>query len=326
MTVYSETEDAKIVELYERNLGVVQISELLHHDPGYISRVLRENGVWIRGSRNFTDAEEEQIAKIYLAGHSAKAIMRAYGLKFHVSICDALRRQGVEQRPAPERNRLYQLNPHVFDVIDNEEAAYWLGFLYADGSIQRRSLTLSLKGTDRVHLEKLRDFMRSEAPTKEIVAKCNGYGYPQCTIAFTDRHLAAQLRNLGIVKRRPSHIRTIKAVPKSLQRHFLRGFWDGDGSISTNPESGLSFCGRRKFMEWIRARLSEEAGTNPNLSVRKHSRADLHYLIYSGRGQALKVLDFLFEGATIWLARKRAVVDAWPPPQIRVRDEKGRWV
>ena len=31
----------------------------------------------------------------------------------------------------------YSLNDDYFSVIDNEHKAYWLGFLYADGSLSK---------------------------------------------------------------------------------------------------------------------------------------------------------------------------------------------
>jgi hypothetical protein len=44
------------------------------------------------------------------------------------------------------------LNEHAFDVIDNEDAAYWLGSIAADGnvSIGRRHIGLSTKDTNHV--------------------------------------------------------------------------------------------------------------------------------------------------------------------------------
>ena len=325
MTVYSEVEDARIVELYRGGLGVVKIARRLHHDAGCVSRVLRENSVWVRGSRNFIDGEEEQIAKIYQAGFSAKAIARAYGLRHHISICAALERQGVEQRPPPERNRLYALDPHVFDVIDCEEAAYWLGFLYADSCLHRRTLNVRLKLADTDHLMTLREFFRSESPIQQIESNCsNGKKYPQCHIEFTDAHLAKRLRNLGILPSRPDYRLAVSQVPRCFLCHFVRGYFDGDGSARKN--ASLAFCGQEDFLLWLRNIFAIEAGTNPHLSVHKHSKANVFYLYISGRLQALKVADFMYRNATFWMARKRHIVDSWPKPRLRRRNEKGQFI
>jgi hypothetical protein len=276
--------------------------------------------------RNFTDAEEEQIAKIYKTGHSAKAIMRAYGLSHHISICAALRRQGVKQRPAPERNRLYALNSHVFDVINNEQAAYWWGFLYADGGVCKRTLSVHVKESDKPQLQLLRQFLQSEAPIKEQVQRLNGYSksYTRFIIDFTDRHLARQLRELGITPNRPNPRKALQYLPPNLVHHWIRGYFDGDGSA--RKSASIAFCGSRKLLIWLREQFANGARTNPTLAVTKHNKANIYYLYISGRLQALKVVKYMYQGATIWMPRKREVIDNWPLPQERYRNEKGQWI
>jgi hypothetical protein len=63
----------------------------------------------------------------------------------------------------------YVYDETIFSKIDNEEKAYWLGFLYADGSItnsDRYSLELSLKESDREHIVKFQQFLKTDALTR----------------------------------------------------------------------------------------------------------------------------------------------------------------
>ena len=55
----------------------------------------------------------------------------------------------------------YYYNKHFFDVIDTEEKAYWLGFMYADGYITSKSfrIGLSLAIKDIEHLRKFNAFL-----------------------------------------------------------------------------------------------------------------------------------------------------------------------
>lgn len=265
--------------------------------------------------RNFTDSEEAEIAKIYQAGHSAKAIARAYGLSHHISICAALGRQGIQQRAAPERNRLYRLNPHVFDAIDNETAAYWWGFIYADGCVSRRTLTTTLHRKDRDHLARLRDFMRATSPIVDIMAN-DGMGSktPQSRVDFTDRDMASRLRALGILPHRPRFDLVTANLPDNLRQHWIRGFFDGDGSArkANNTRGGsLVFCGQRSLLEWIRAVFAECVGTNPNLAVTACNHSSICYYYISGNRQARNAAAYMYDGATIWLPRKREVYEAW---------------
>ena len=61
----------------------------------------------------------------------------------------------------------YTYNENYFKIIDSEEKAYWLGFLYADGCITRfyrneklksMSLELTLQSNDIEHLKKFLKF------------------------------------------------------------------------------------------------------------------------------------------------------------------------
>ena len=61
----------------------------------------------------------------------------------------------------PNYHNALKFDNTVFDTIDTEEKAYWLGFMYADGYVQNNgnSVELSLKGSDVEHLEKFRVFL-----------------------------------------------------------------------------------------------------------------------------------------------------------------------
>lgn len=280
--------------------------------------------------RILTDEEEAQIAAIYASGISARAIARVYGLSSHTFVAAALKRQRIQQRSPAERNRLYALNPYVFDNVDSEQAAYWWGFIYADGCVHKRSLIVIIKWDDRDHLARLREFMQSESPIKEIIAN-NPASFSPChnaKIEFTDEHLASRLIELGILAGRTHPDRARNNMPHQSMRHWLRGFFDGDGSARKNPNGGLGFCGSQELMLWIRKILSENVGTSPNIALSTVKHADIRYIRYSGRLQALKVADYMYNGATVWLDRKRSVIDSWPQKRGRLRlkrDEKGRF-
>ena len=76
---------------------------------------------------------------------------------------------------------MYSLDENYFKVIDTEDKAYWLGFLYADGSITRfyktdkktgekvirsLSLELGLQSGDKHHLEKFLESIKCNVPFK----------------------------------------------------------------------------------------------------------------------------------------------------------------
>lgn len=275
-------------------------------------------------TRNFTDSEEVQIGTIYLSGKSTRAIAKAYGLSHHISVTSALKRQNIKQRPKPERNRLYKVNQYIFDEIDNEAKAYWWGFLYADGHTHRRSLILSLSTKDKKQLEKYRAFLQTDAPVRIYSNKANGKKYKRASVEITHQHLTKRAKELGIKTGRPSPRHILEMIPPRLFNHWLRGFFDGDGS-ATKAKS-VDFCGSLGLMELLKRIIAKQCNTNPNLKIVKHTTANLYYLSYSGRINALKVADYMYQDATIWMERKRSVIESWPKPQKRERNKKGQFI
>lgn len=277
--------------------------------------------------RRFTDSEEQEIAKIYKAGYSARAIARAYGLNFHTAIVAALRRTKTQQRSPAERNRKYYICPYTFDNINNEEKAYWWGFLYADGSVSKRSLSVKLGRGDKEHLGKLKIFLQSEHPIKDRITRVNGKEYKATHFYATDIHLTDRLKQLGIVAGRPLFGLAITNLPEYLYSHWIRGYFDGDGSISkpspTRPSA--RFCGRFDTLEWIRSALHKSVGFRFNQSIYKHQFANAFYLEYTGGKQCRRLREYLYQSTFIYLERKFARFQALKEPTPRKRDSKGRF-
>ena len=95
-----------------------------------------------------------------------KVSAREVGRKFGISkdrITKYLTEEGI-LRP----KLTHTFNKDYFEEIDTEEKAYWLGFIYADGSINpsKNGLEISLKYSDKTHLQK---FKKSIKYSRDIV-------------------------------------------------------------------------------------------------------------------------------------------------------------
>jgi hypothetical protein len=254
--------------------------------------------------RFFTDAEEAEIAKIYLAGYTERQIAQAYQLKTHGAINCALRRQGATAR---QFRYVRHRDSTIFKVIDSEEKAYWLGFLYADGCINKSLIQLSLANKDAHHVKKFADFL-GDAP---CAIKNSGYkDYLKATTTIYDKEMAIDLGLLGIETGRPDYTKATNAVPDRLLHHFIRGNFDGDGCAS-NQGPSLIFCGNAPFVTFLRNEISARVGTNPNLKLREHRCGKVVYISFRRRVQALLVADYIYKDATIFLERKKDIVDSW---------------
>ncbi len=123
------------------------------------------------------------------------------------------------------RHRKYKFQEDIFDNIDSEIKAYWLGFLYGDGGINQTSLKLELSAKDINHLEKFKLFMLGNNPI--IKGKKNCY-----YINYTSKYLTNSLKKYGIIQNKTYLTNTTPQINSNLLKHFYRGILDSDGSIN----------------------------------------------------------------------------------------------
>ena len=141
---------------------------------------------------------------------------------------------------------------HVFDNINNE-SAYWLGYLMADGCFTNNStrsgerLMLECKIEDREILEKFCDFIGIRQERITI-----GHHGKSVALSLADSNFFTSVSKYGIVHNK-SHLEI--TIPKEISSNndfflqFLKGLIDGDGTIHTYVHSpGISFVTNSKTL------------------------------------------------------------------------------
>ena len=123
--------------------------------------------------RRLTHKEKTELFAKYETGkYTGADLAKEYPITL-TAINGLLRRNGYKSKSQSELQRKYSINENFFDVIDTEEKAYFLGFLYADGcnATNRNAVILSLKEDDRDILEKLNSLLQPQKPLG-----CTKYG------------------------------------------------------------------------------------------------------------------------------------------------------
>ena len=207
-------------------------------------------------------------------------------------------------------------NEEFFDCIDTEEKAYWLGFLYADGCISKPKRTVkgiekpyyrievSLKATDKEHLEKLRCALEMEAPVR--VSHTNFKQADRCRLGWNSKHMWETLNNYGCT---PKKSLTLKFPDvsvfkdKNLIRHFIRGYVDGDGCLSyatsDHKRATLTILGTEHVLEnmqhWLPLQFEIKLFKKPNENVCS--------LAFQGK-TSFFIANYLYKNSSIKLERK----------------------
>ena len=258
---------------------------------------------------------EDQIAfiiKEYNEHHSTTKIADMFKTSSE-TIRNVLRKNGQKVLSIEELKKIdYPRNSNYFQTIDSPDKAYWLGFLYADGYIGKGSeIRINLSSKDEEHLRKfLSAIEASNSKIHHSEKIIQNKVFYQSYISLKDKKMCEDLEDKGCINKK-SFILTFptEKVPENLYSHFIRGYFDGDGSIhftqcgqAKKPNYRISFCGTKDMLEHIRAILGKY-----KLSLEK--RENIYSLSINGNKQLEKILSFIYEGSydEIELTRKRQI-------------------
>lgn len=203
---------------------------------------------------------------------------------------------------------IYTINENFFNSIDTEEKAYWLGFLYADGYLKKDKpvIELALKYDDIKHIEKFKNSIESNHKiyTRSIVLKDKEY--QSCRICLHNKAFHESLIKHGCINNKSKIIKYPDFLTEDLERHFIRGFFDGDGNISleSNSTDRVSrvrfFSGSEDFIKALSCRLNYFLDTDIEYSWDRTCFS----IVYGKKNDKIKLLNYMYKGCTIYLDRK----------------------
>jgi hypothetical protein len=230
-------------------------------------------------------------------------------------------------RPSP-------VNHVAFDEL-TPVAAYWLGFLMADGMVhskkakRKRSsktysyIILALSRTDRAHVEKFKQFIGTTNVIQDVDSVTNFGPKKSSVLTVQNDHLARRLDDLGV---RPNKTGTEKC-PAELEnsRDFWRGMIDGDGSVGMWKNKGRLYPGLKlgstpavieQFSKFVR-----RLGITP---TEPGNCRGLCAAAYSGN-PAQKIIRVLYQDGDEALDRKMTEAKAclaWNPEHVPMSERQ----
>lgn len=214
------------------------------------------------------------------------------------------------------RPRLYSVNSTYFSKIDTQEKAYWLGYLFADGYVRKRSKSSGFLCVNSIDLKTLENLKNSLQFTGSVVTRKYGKSsFGTGTIGslnIYDCDLVDDLIKHGCVERKTFNLK-FPNIKKSLKRHFIRGYFDGDGSLSnyfSPPKKkwciNVSIAGIESFLEDVTIVVF---GSKKYLYKDKRKKTDCWNIKINGDNTCKEFLDYIYKDATIYLERKKNKFD-----------------
>jgi len=219
----------------------------------------------------------------------------------------------------------YKHDRDYFKEIDTREKAYWLGFIYADGSLYKRNkkegwegynFELSLKEKDKGHIIKFAKAIDCDVPIKKRKSELKNYGtFYSSRLMFYCDDFAKNLIKVGCSENKSLLLEFPgeDILKHNLYSDFIRGYFDGDGCIyygykPSNKQVSCSFSivGTSDMLDNIIKILSKEL----NINIPKMYCCGNNFQIWwYGFENCKKLYLYLYKKDCVYLESKKSIFD-----------------
>lgn len=257
-------------------------------------------------------SEEEKIKII--ADYKNNISLRELEKKYHHSrlrLGKWLEEVGIKTTKG-NHYRKYFHDEDFFEVIDTEEKAYWLGFMFADGYIVNHEdnygqdqFGISVAEDSADIIEKFKASLKATNPIRYDYSDKKFGKQTLHKLVLCSQKTVNDLIDKGCTKQKTLTLEPPKHVPKNLIRHFLRGFFDGDGTLCRSQKKNstytgfyVSFTTTKVVAEWICSIMGMGS------VYKEERRENTWYWRLNGNQQVIKFYHYLYDEATLWMDRK----------------------
>ena len=302
---FTEEEKNNILQLHNDGLLNREIAEIFDTSNTMIARLLRSMNIESRHPL-LTEERILEIKDCYNKYHNKSVVARIMKCGTD-TISKILKDSGIDPTPVYILRRKYEIDDNYFEKIDTQNKAYALGIIFADGSISKNEnyITISLQERDKSVLDALNsEYGGNRKLTFINYNNKNSNWQNQYMLSVSSEKMKKDLMKYGAVPNKSLVLRFPNNISSEFIPHFIRGYYDGDGSLSKNEDrctiiSTEDFCVR--LSEIVRSEL------NVNSSImychNRHDKPTRTFQI-AGKNQVKKFLDWIYKDANIFLERK----------------------
>jgi hypothetical protein len=149
----------------------------------------------------------------------------------------------LDNRSHDGNSRRYYVDKNFFKKIDNKNKAYVLGLIISDGCIYKNAITFTSKDIELVEILKRELKSEHKLATYNVFDKRTNKYYLRNSLSIPSKEIINDLNNLGVFSKKSFDCQ-MPNIPEEYFWHFVRGIFDGDGTIfkaTSNKEGCLYF-------------------------------------------------------------------------------------
>lgn len=197
----------------------------------------------------------------------------------------------------------YSIDYRFFDSW-TEQSSYLIGFILADGYIKyengkrnENSLQIELSEIDQYFLINIKKLLKYEGPVRKTKRGT-------AVLHIANKRIIQQLIEKGVpAEDKTASVIWPSGIPEEFFPHFIRGVFDGDGSVYLDGYLRFQILGTKNLLENIKMRIPFSSDRN-KIRYRGDTGSDIYCLRISGK-KAEELCNWIYNDATIFLERKR---------------------
>lgn len=299
-----EYKDLVIKLFQEDNRSVCSISKEIGISNGVVNKWLHEWGY--DTSKGFTVDPNKPLLKdrldevliLHQQGWSQSQIGQELGYSGG-QISRLLSKNNIKAHPQAK----YHVDEKYFDIIDNEYKAYILGWLYSDGSVgYEGKIRIALQEEDKPILEWMKKELKYDGPLYYKKPRPTS-PKPQWELCINRKKLADKIIALGCIPSKSMTLTfpTLDMVPNKFLSAFVRGYFEGDGSIN---KKYMAIVGTMEFIYTLKQKLPCDITNIYQRYKDRDPKDSSHQLFVCRKKDCQKFAKWLYADATIYLTRK----------------------
>lgn len=313
--------DRMICLLKKQGFNIVSISKELNVDRHVIANILKKYNLHDSHKNSYLKIDDpskqkrnQQIMSLYAEGLSVESVAKRCNVCSRTVINvltyynQPIRVQHqIGHSKGTSKNIKHQYNRGYFKNIDTEEKAYWLGFFYADGYVNKSFVMLHISAKDRDHILKFQHSLNAETVPIKMRNEYSSVQFAVCSI-----EMSKDLTDKGCFQGKSLTLKfpTETQVPSHLISHFMRGYFDGDGCIYVGNKispSCFSVVGTKLFLDtYERILLRVINRKRRNKRVHQNNwNINTERFCYYGNETLAAIYSFLYKDAVTFLERKK---------------------
>jgi predicted DNA-binding protein YlxM (UPF0122 family) len=315
----TKTQVTKLCLDYKNNIPTKTLSKKYKLTSTTIRNYLHRNNMKVIDSGHTLKNNQKEnyllIKKMYL-NKDMDIVKIASKLKvFPSSIHRFLKRNRIPIKDASISRRTYSLNRNYFDKINTEGKAYFLGLLYADGCLRKNSFTFQivLQERDKHILNSFKKELEFNGKLKFVNRKKEyKNNQNQYLLVISSKKIYKSLLGLGLYPNKSLTLKfpDNKIMPDRFLNHFVRGYFDGDGSASILPNNQkyISIIGTNQFLLKLKSIIENKKLVRNKTKLIPSPSKNMSYYKVGGNKQIKPLINWLYKDATFFLKRKSKIL------------------